>query len=136
MRSKAFSLSEAVIALGIVCLMTSLGVMKFQEFNRKIAFDNSVMQFKMALEQAGRVATINNEEVKILYFNDSKCLEIEAKEYEHKVLLDQAIDSNTIREYKISEKGMMSPKTISFTDGVHHRDLKIQMAWGRIICEE
>lgn len=133
---KAFSLIETIITLAIFCMISLIGTFELRNFQKRIIFYQTVKEFELVLEQASRIASIQQQNVYINYFPSSHQLIVTGEHYQRQLAIDNSIQIDTIYRYLISAKGMISPKTIIFKNDQQEKRLKVQMAWGRLIIED
>lgn len=133
LRNKAFSLAEAVIALAITCVLLALGSFCMDNFNERMLFENSVRQTTLALEQAARVASIKHEVVFVNYFASSGYLHIKggSDNYQEDIRINPEVRIDNLKQIYISREGTISPRTLRFASKDFHREIKIQMMWGK-----
>lgn len=134
-KSKGFTVLEAIITLGIILMLTTIGVWQVKDYRQTIVFKNTIASFNTAIDQAVRVATINHEAIDVYYFNSDHYLLFNGKDYHKKVKLASQVKISAINDYSISANGHIPPKSVDFSDGKNHQRVKIQMNWGKKIAE-
>lgn len=134
-RAKGFSVLEMLITLFVTCLLLGIGSFCLKGYQEGIVFANTLREVSMAIEQGSRVSLINRERIEINYFSKSNLLLLKGKGFERRLLIDPSIRIHNLDDFAISEKGMINPRTIIFSNGQRKQEMKIQMVWGKVIYE-
>lgn len=135
-RIKGFTLLESLIVLTIFITLAFVGSIQLDHYRQELLFAQSITRFKSSLMQAGRRATITHDLIRINHKAEESSVVFEGTPYLQRINLDEGTKMSAIHDLLISRNGMISPKTVTFSDGAHEKTVKIQMTWGRMIDEE
>ncbi|MGO2722329.1 MAG: PulJ/GspJ family protein [Lactobacillus sp.] len=135
----AFTLLETMISLVITALVLTLGTMTLNYYHKRLAFTNSAKTVVMAVEQAMRVATINQHAVVMTPLTGA--IQVKGIDYQRQIKIDPKtrVEFSTRQHgtLVITSSGYVAPAAITF---IHKRfspiTYNIQMNWGRISLDE
>lgn len=132
---KGLSVLEVLITLFVTCLLLGIGSFCLKGYQEDIVFANTLREISIAIEQGSRVSLINNDRVEINYFSKSNLLLLKGKGFERRISIDPSIHIHNLDDFAISEKGMIAPRTIIFSNGHRKQEMRIQMVWGKVLYE-
>lgn len=135
MKVKGFSLLEMLITLVVTCLLLGIGSFCLSGYQEDLVFANTLHDVSKALEQGSRVSVINHTRIEITYFAKTNLLLLKGKGFMHRLELDPSVKIHNLKDFTISEKGMVNPRTLIFTNDHKEQEVKIQMVWGKVLYE-
>lgn len=133
---KAFSLLEMIITLGISCGLLLIGSLELKSYQEDLIFNNTIKQTLLALDQASRISTLKRTDVSVSYLPHSQKIVILGKNFTRQLDIDPSVRIKNLNDFSISKNGIISPRTITFMSKRRIKQVKIQMAWGRVVYED
>ena len=104
---RGFTLIETVVTLAIVCLLVLMPTLYVKNIKEQVVLDNSTRQVKSTIDKYLHLATVKKKSYFLSYFDN----------------------------LYISNRGTISPRTITIKNGNKEKKIKIQMTWGRMVEE-
>lgn len=132
-RSKAFSLVEAVIVLLIVSLIFSLPNLQFKNLTADYQIKNTRRQVEALINQAARRSILESKSYRINCYNSDHQLQIKTGGNIKNIDFDPEVQIINLSNLRISDKGTVSPRTITLVCHGKREKITVQMNWGRMI---
>lgn len=133
---KAFSLLEVIITLGISCSLLLIGSLELKSYQEDLILNNTIKQTLLALDQGSRISTLNRTEVSVSYLPHSKKLVLLGRNFTRQIDIDPSVQIKNLNNFSISKNGIISPRTLTFMNKRKTKQVRIQMAWGRVVYED
>lgn len=113
-RSKGFTLLETCITFLIFIGIFSIGYYQLQEYQDKQEFTQTVKNVKLAIEQASRYATIDNQLVMFTRrnMNDPNYSFKNGKNHKQQLKISLKIKIISLEDLKVGKGGNSKPTTI------------------------
>lgn len=132
---RGFTLIETVITLTIVCLLVSMPTLYVKNIKEQVVLDNNTRQVKSTLNKYLHLATVKKKSYFLSYFDNNSSIQIKEPDKVSKVYLDKHIRVYNFDNLYISNRGTISPRTITVKNGKKENKIKIQMTWGKMVEE-
>lgn len=135
-KTRAFTLLEMAVTLGIVCALLLIGTLQLETYQADLIFDNTVKETMLALKQASRISTLKHAKVEVNYLPRAGKIVLLSRGFEREIEVDPSVQIKNLNEFSISKDGIISPRTITFLSQHKIKHVKVQMAWGKVINED
>ncbi|WP_162255442.1 hypothetical protein [Lactobacillus psittaci] len=131
--SRAFTLVETVITLGIVCSMMIFTYFSLKDVEEQEVLNTNVNTAIQFIGRASRYSGVNQVALTVKYYESKNELVLVAKNYSRRVALDPRVKLMRFSNIVMGPNGYLSPRTITFATKKYSRQIKMQMMWGKII---
>ncbi|WP_250697994.1 type II secretion system protein [Lactobacillus johnsonii] len=101
----------------------------------QVVLDNSTRQVKSTINKYLHLATVKKKPYFLSYFDNNSSIQIKEPHKVSQVYLDKHIRVYNFDNLYISNRGTISPRTITIKNGNKEKKIKIQMTWGRMVEE-
>ena len=122
-RIKAFTLVETIVTLAIVCLLVLMPTLYVKNIKEQIILDSTTRQIRSTINKYLHRSTVEKKSYFLSYFDNNSSIQIMEPHQVSKVYLN------------LSNRGTISPRTITVKSGSKEKKIKIQMTWGRMVEE-
>ncbi len=130
-KTRGFTLIETVVTLAVVCLLVLMPTLYVKNIKEQVVLDNSTRQVKSTINKYLHLATVKKKS----YFDNNSSIQIKEPHKVLQVYLDKHIRVYNFDNLYISNRGTISPRTITIKNGKKEKKIKIQMTWGRMVEE-
>ncbi len=149
-KTRGFTLIETVVTLAVVCLLVLMPTLYVKNIKEQVVLDNSTRQVKSTINKYLHLATVKKKStinkylhlatVKkksyfLSYFDNNSSIQIREPHKVSQVYLDKHIRVYNFDNLYISNRGTISPRTITIKNDKKENKIKIQMTWGRMVEE-
>ena len=130
---KAFTLIETIVTLSVVCLLVLMPTLYVKNIKEQIVLDSTTNQIKSTINKYLHLSVVERKPYFLSYFDNNSSIQIMEPHKVSKIYLDKHIKVYNLDNFYISNKGTISPRTITVKNGDKEKKIKIQMTWGRMI---
>lgn len=134
-KTRGFTLIETVVTLAVVCLLVLMPTLYVKNIKEQVVLDNSTRQVKTTINKYLHLATVKKKSYFLSYFDNNSSIQIKEPHKVSQVYLDKHIKVYNFDNLYISNRGTISPRTITIKNGKKEKKIKIQMTWGRMVEE-
>lgn len=135
LKNSGFTVIEVLITLFVTAGLILIGSLCLKGYEDELILNNTVKETITALEQASRVSTIRRERVDVEYLPESSQIAIVGIHFRRTIFVNKKVKIQNLENLRISSKGILSPRTITFLSNKSRKKIKLQMTWGRIIYD-
>ncbi|MDE7049300.1 MAG: type II secretion system GspH family protein [Lactobacillus sp.] len=132
---KAFTLIETIVTLAVVCLLVLMPTLYVKNIKEQIVLDSSTRQIKSTINKYLHRSTVERKSYFLSYFDNNSSIQVMEPDKVTKVYLDRHVRVYNFDNFYISNRGTISPRTITVKNGNKEKKIKIQMTWGRMVEE-
>lgn len=130
---KGFTVVETLITLLITCTLISLGSLELSAYRQHLILTNTIGEATALVKQGARVSALTGSPMIITYFPQSHHLMVVGVHYHRDLQLNAHVRISNLSNLKISGRGTLSPRTITFASGKQVKKIKLQMLWGKVV---
>ncbi|AXQ18887.1 type II secretion system protein [Lactobacillus johnsonii] len=134
-KTRGFTLIETVVTLAVVCLLVLMPTLYVKNIKEQVVLDNSTRQVKSTINKYLHLATVKKRSYFLSYFDNNSSIQIREPHKVSQVYLDKHIRVYNFDNLYISNRGTISPRTITIKNDKKENKIKIQMTWGRMVEE-
>ena len=134
-RIKAFTLIETIVTLTIICLLVLMPTLYVKNIKEQIILDSTTRQIRSTINKYLHRSTVEKKSYFLSYFDNNSSIQIMEPHQVSKVYLNRHVRVYNFNNLYISNRGTISPRTITVKSGSKEKKIKIQMTWGRMVEE-